>query len=203
MTSRLPENFRELNTVFFFSPGPIVAFFIIGCSTFALSKLAFSIWAVLCSSAIVMFRSASEWFFHKYIWHAKGVKFAGSLYVNPIAKMHENHHRNPEDLSGLIFGGYAVAGLSVVVLGLTAIVFGLGNALVILIGYLLSILLYEWFHLLSHSCVKPNSPFLSKVISRHRYHHYKDSGSCYCVSQIWADKLFGTDISSTDFRSNE
>jgi len=138
-------------------------------------------------------RPISEWLFHKYIWHSKGITFRGGLYENAIARMHSEHHHNPHDIDGIFFSAKTILVLSGVVLGSLALIFSLGDSLIMLVGYLIGILLHEWFHFLSRSRVSPRSMYLRNVISHHRHHHYKDSESCYCVSQIWADRLLRTD----------
>ena len=189
---KMPKTMGELNVFFISSPGPAVALLTLIISVFLQWQLG-SPWYLL-TVAAVFGRSLSEWLLHRYVWHVPEIKLASIRISNPIARLHAQHHLNPDEPSGVLFGGRMVT-LLFILIALSGMAFlSFQGTLAALTVASVMLLLYEWCHLLAHSNVVPRSSFLRKLADQHRYHHINQE-SCFAVSQVWADKLFGTSAS--------
>jgi len=193
MNDKMPISMRELNLFLLSSSGPFVALSII---VFGVAfKIYTGISAVDISIVLVMFftRSYVEWFFHRYVWHARSLKIGRYFFQNPIAVMHARHHQNPCDITGLLFGGKGVFLAFLAIIFSSYMVIGdIGISMSLAIGFMIILLTYEWFHVLCHSSMAPRLSLLSKIIENHRVHHDENPRVCFSVSSLMADKLLGT-----------
>lgn len=189
----IPKTMKELSLFFITSPGPLTTALCLVFSLLMQVYLGLSLTLLLIIIALLFLRSIGEWVFHKHVWHVEKFKIKSLVVRNPIAEMHINHHKNPHDIDGVNFGFLAVI-MAMACSFFIGYAFSLRLAFVFTTLSAASLLLYEWVHLLSHSAVTPSSTFLRELIARHRYHHYIDSQKCFGVSQVWADKLLGTDM---------
>lgn len=188
----MPNSFGELNGIFLSRREPLAALLLLllGLACHAVVGMTWS--SVAVPVLVVGSRSLLEWLGHRYILHARPLRLGRRTLVNPVARMHAEHHGHPEGLDGIFFGARAVVATTLLLFATTAPVLGLRHSLGLVNGYVAALLIYEWFHLLAHSSIAPRSSWLRHVVAHHRHHHAVDPAACYCVSAIWADRLLGT-----------
>jgi len=138
-------------------------------------------------------RSFVEWGLHMYIFNAAKLPLVGWRLRNPISAMHMEHHKNPSCPEGLFFGWAGVLMVVLLSFSILTLVFGdVRLAASGVIAVIINLLLYEWFHLISHSSISPTSRFFRRAVDNHRRHHSEDGRLSLGVSSILADKLLGT-----------
>ena len=122
----------------------------------------------------------AEYWFHRYLHWTEG---HGILDIDN----HKHHHDAPED-DGEIHYTFvesgAMTGLLVIVAWL------LGGLYEWVSGFLVTYVIYEWFHLAAHRNVVGLSD--TRMIKYHQEHHKLENGTRFgFLTDIW-DKVFGT-----------
>ena len=138
-------------------------------------------------------RGFMEWFLHYYFWHENTLPIINKKLLNPIARMHDSHHKNPHNIENLLFGYKAIFLVSLLVFfGVFLVVWHIGISLTVLLSFLMILFCYEWCHLVAHSNINPKSRFFKKIINNHRQHHFKNQERHFGVSSTLADDFFDT-----------
>lgn len=189
----MPATYAELWRFLMAASGPrtTLALGVLGVAYLAVSG--FHWLYLLLILLIVGLRSIVEWFFHRYVWHARPLRIGNRRFQNPVAVMHGRHHKDPFDVTGLLFGGRGVLVVHIVIVaGANWLLGDLGIAVSLATGFLVILFIHEWFHVLCHSQMVPRSKLLARIVDNHRVHHYENPRVCFGVSSLLADTLFGT-----------
>lgn len=189
----LPETYMDVCARLGTSAGPLVALGLLLSSSLFVFSAGHGV-ALLISMAVgLVCRSFLEWLVHRYVWHARAGSLVGAIF-SPVIVLHQQHHRDPDDLDGLVFGAGAPCVLFVGPVFLAILVpsvplwWGLCAGAVLMAV----LLVYEWFHVLAHSDVQPRYAWLANLVGNHRRHHRGEPDACYGVSSALADRVLGT-----------
>lgn len=193
MPARMPGSVEEVSGLLLQSPGPVLALALLLVGSALQVYWGTTGPALGIAVVLVLLRSFLEWFFHRCIWHVRPARLG-----NPIAAAHRWHHEHPDDPEGVVFGWQGVLALYLLALSVCSPVTGIPPAVAVADGFMLLLLIYEWFHVLAHSNVAPGSPWLSQIIANHRRHHDGAWDACFGVSSTLADKVLGTWVSTTE-----
>lgn len=138
------------------------------------------------------FRGIGEWLVHAYVLHARPLPLVGWRLAGPLHAAHMAHHQHPDDVDGVMFK--ARSNLFLVLFSLLAftMIFGDHGITLAFCGALL-LLVYEIFHVLSHSATQPRPRWLRRILENHRHHHAGHEDECLGISSRLGDRLFGTD----------
>jgi hypothetical protein len=144
-----------------------------------------------------------EWAIHVYLLHMPPFEVRGRQIYLPTSKAHWEHHQQPADLGMILLAPQEAAALLGAVVPLTV---GLGALLVwplpgaepwgalltgLLTGYVL-VGLYEWMHFLIHTAHRPRTRLYRAVWQTHRLHHFKNEHYWHGITNVVADRAFGT-----------
>ena len=190
---RLPATYMEVCARLIGSAGPLVALGLLLVSSLVVFNAGHGVTLLFSMAVGLICRSFLEWLVHRYVWHARPGSLSGTLF-SPIVVLHQQHHRQPDDLDGLMFGAaapcvlFVVPVLPTVILPSVPLWWGLCAGAVLMAV----LLVYEWFHVLAHSDVQPRSAWLATLVGNHRRHHHGAPDACFGVSGVLADRVLGT-----------
>lgn len=141
-----------------------------------------------------------EWVIHRYLLHAPADAWTSRTLG--IGAGHRRHHLDPPDVDWLLLRagdaavfvvafGAVTAGWSLPLMWLT------GGAP--LAGFLaawtlaaLSLLHYEWVHLMVHTRYRPRTPYYRSLARHHRLHHYRNEAYWLGVTSNTGDRVMRT-----------
>lgn len=126
-----------------------------------------------------------EYLLHRFVFH----------HAPLLARLHENHHQNPEDLIGT--PAWVSVSLSVVAVALPCwAVLGLDLATAATAGMATGYLYYVFIHHAIHHWQPRPGSYLYRVRRRHAlHHHFNDAGNFGVSTGFW-DYVFGTALVS-------
>ena len=141
-----------------------------------------------------------EWLIHRFLLHAPDD--AWTVRVLGIGVGHRKHHLDPPDITWLMLGGLD-AGVFLVAFGAVTeawvipLMIVTGSAIVgpFLAAWTLaalSLLHYEWVHLMVHTRYRPRTPYYRRLARNHRLHHYRNERYWLGVTANSGDRLLGT-----------
>lgn len=136
-------------------------------------------------------RGFVEWLIHAYIMHARPLPIFKIRLKNPIYTMHIHHHKFPDDLDGLFFKGRSVF-LLLLVCFLFFYMLSIRISIMVTLCLAIGLLMYEVFHMLSHSKIQLKNRYLMALLMNHRNHHRLNATRFMGVSSLLADKFFKT-----------
>lgn len=190
----LPATHAEVVRFVMRKSGPqTLAGLIFSCLCIKLLIGRFDRYDVLLIGTLLSIRGLVEWVVHRYLLHAMPLPVLGFRLMTPAFAMHAEHHRNPQLLDGLLFKARSVLAFAVA-LGLLFVLLAgdVGRGITLLLSFLLMLLTYEYFHVLSHSAVVPRSRWLKFLLANHRQHHEGAPNRFLGVSSRLGDRLFET-----------
>lgn len=193
MTNNMPASYKGVVFFMLKHSGPKIALLVIVMCLGYRFYMGWVFWDFLIVGLMFSFRGFLEWSFHSYIWHSRPLPVVRWRIRNPVAVMHTNHHKNPYDSDGLIFGGIGVVLVcALLMLGGWLVFNSLSLGISIVLGFMIVLLNHEWHHVLAHSGINPVSPLFRKAVMCHRLHHQGNANTCMGVSSVLADKVLGT-----------
>lgn len=142
-------------------------------------------------SLVIMLRGCIEWVVHAYIMHAYPLPIVKLRIKTMVYDMHMNHHKNPNNLNGVLFRGRSVLA-SLIIVSFVFLFIGVNFTILAVIALSSCFLMYEIFHILSHSSINLEGSFLKMIVSSHRYHHSVNGRVCFGVSSALGDRIMGT-----------
>lgn len=146
-----------------------------------------------------------EWTIHRFLLHAD--EDAWTSRTLGTGAGHRRHHLDPPDLDWLLLGGGDAArftgAFSLVIAGWVLPLMWLTDG-----GFLgpfltgwaltaLSLLHYEWVHLLVHTRYRPRSRHYARLTRNHRLHHFRNERSWLGVTSNSGDRLLRTSPRNT------
>lgn len=142
-------------------------------------------------SLVIMLRGCIEWVVHAYIMHAYPLPIVRLRIKTRVYDMHMNHHNKPNDLNGTLFQGRSVLAFLMVVFFIFLLI-GVNFSILAIIAFSSCFIMYEIFHILSHSSINLENSFLKMIVHSHRYHHSVNGRVCFGVSSVLGDRIMGT-----------
>jgi sterol desaturase/sphingolipid hydroxylase (fatty acid hydroxylase superfamily) len=132
-----------------------------------------------------------EYFAHVYILHAP-YKVNSPIRNDFLDDIHREHHKRPRDMSHL-WGDMRLVCTSIITITiLTAIIFRDSDIIIMVqMSCIIYYLIYEWFHLVAHTDLKPLTRYGKYMKNFHLWHHYKNDSYWYGITSPIGDILFG------------
>lgn len=183
---------KDLVALFSRQSGPrVLLLAIVGLTLFQQFYFGWSYIEIVVVILFFFLRGFVEWGVHAYIMHAAPLPLLRKRIKNPIYDMHIYHHRHPDDIDGLFFKGRSVFFLLLTAF-ITTTLISLRLSIMVTLCLALGLLMYEVFHMLSHSGIKVKNSVLMRTIMNHRFHHAVSAQQFYGVSSRLADKVLNT-----------
>jgi hypothetical protein len=144
-----------------------------------------------------------EWAIHVYLLHLPPIRFRGRRVELATAKAHREHHERPNHLGLILLGPGEAAALMFAAVPFAIALFALPVWLIFgapplpsltsgaLTGYVL-VAAYEWTHFLIHTAYRPRSRYFRRIHRTHRLHHFKNEHYWHGITNVVADRAFGT-----------
>jgi dihydroceramide fatty acyl 2-hydroxylase len=130
----------------------------------------------------------AEYLLHRYLFHYEATTAWGKRQMKLI---HGIHHQFPNDTDRLVIPPTVGFFVALGFLGLYCLLFGWHLGVVLMAGFLIGYMTYDFTHYSTHHR-KPLT-FLGRAARRrHLLHHYKYPDACYGVSTGLWDWVFGT-----------
>jgi sterol desaturase/sphingolipid hydroxylase (fatty acid hydroxylase superfamily) len=143
----------------------------------------FVVWAIVYCVGLVGW-TLVEYLLHRAFFHHAPI----------LARIHERHHRSPQELIGTPAWASAFIAIIAVALPSVAVLgFDLGTAMTggMITGYLW----YVFVHYTTHHWRPRKRSHLYSVRLRHARHHHSQTGNFGVTTDIW-DRAFGTDLNA-------
>lgn len=142
-------------------------------------------------SLVIMLRGCIEWVVHAYIMHAYPLPIVRLRIKTRVYDMHMNHHKEPNNLDGVLFQGRNVLA-SLIVVFFIFLLIGVNFSILAVIALSGCFLVYEIFHILGHSSINLENSFFKMIVHSHRHHHSVNGRVCFGVSSALGDRIMGT-----------
>lgn len=127
-----------------------------------------------------------EYYFHRFLLHQ-------DLKVKPLLEHHLMHHAFPNMRNKLALSISQVAIYMVVFYFTYSFFLGKDETILILLGVLVGLTLYDVTHYYFHFGPEIKIPFLIELKRNHLKHHYRDPNRGFGVSNTIWDKIFATE----------
>jgi sterol desaturase/sphingolipid hydroxylase (fatty acid hydroxylase superfamily) len=138
----------------------------------------------------VLYWTFHEWFIHRTVYHWTPRSPGLRRFVHSF---HIYHHRNMDD-PAVLNAGPALAVILTFALGLPVFLAtqDLHATATVLFGTLIAYCAYEWTHWALHKKTFREGSYLAYMQRFHMYHHSKNWGRCFGVTNPLWDMLLGT-----------
>lgn len=166
----------------------------------AVARLVVGSWSLAdlaAAAAVIAAIGITEWMIHLYLLHAPDDSFR--MRVLQTGTGHREHHLDPNHVGWLMLGTVDALVFAPMIAGYIALMvvpllWLTGSA--VLAPYLsaltvafLSLLHYEWTHLLVHSRYRPRTKYYARLARNHRLHHYRNERYWLGVTSNTGDRL--------------
>ena len=174
-------------------PGPIlIAAAAAGTITSRLRLGRFRTADVGVAAGLVLAHPVAEWALHIYVLHRSRTGPDGQRRETFAARTHRQHHEDPKDVDLVLLPTEVTAGIVGATVAIGLALPDRRRGLTSSSVTLLSLLAYEWMHLLIHSPYRPKSRWYRSRWRAHRLHHYRNENYWFGVVATAADRMFGT-----------
>ncbi|NNE73327.1 MAG: sterol desaturase family protein [Acidimicrobiales bacterium] len=156
--------------------------------------------ALVLVAVIVALTGPVEWAIHRFLLHCPVDSFRFTKIGTGVS--HRQHHLDPPDLNHLVLYAHHAAifvlllsGISAAWSALLAGAFGWPrwpSILTAIVAAQLSLLHYEWTHLISHTTYRPRFRYYATKARHHRLHHYRNERYWLGVTSNTGDRLLGS-----------
>jgi sterol desaturase/sphingolipid hydroxylase (fatty acid hydroxylase superfamily) len=131
-----------------------------------------------------------EYLLHRFLLHSCP---QASALREVVEKLHQGHHREPQDDAKITVPVYGSLPLAAAVLGLYRLMTGGWQiAALLMTGTIAGYLYYETVHFWIHRGAY-RGRWLRQQRSNHFFHHFKDQARCFGVTTSLWDLVLGTD----------
>jgi sterol desaturase/sphingolipid hydroxylase (fatty acid hydroxylase superfamily) len=170
-----------------FPPLVLVATLLAFCSSIPPQP---TIWAIVYCSGLVGW-TLMEYLLHRVLFHHAPI----------LARIHDRHHRSPQDLIGTpAWASVLVSLIAVATPSWAAFGFNLGTAATA--GLVTGYLWYVFVHYATHHWRPRRDSYLYRARLRHVRHHQSHRGNFGVTTGVW-DHVFGTAIGGRAPRSGD
>ncbi|MGX1901864.1 sterol desaturase family protein [Thermolongibacillus altinsuensis] len=133
----------------------------------------------------------NEYLTHRFIFHMKPPKHP--FFLRLLKRLHYDHHVDPDDLKLLFLPIWYSLPQMIMISAIVFFVFGdLSFAFAMYAGLSSGLLYYEWTHFVAHRPIKPITRWGKWMKKVHIWHHFKNEGYWFGVSNPSMDYLMGT-----------
>jgi 4-hydroxysphinganine ceramide fatty acyl 2-hydroxylase len=134
---------------------------------------------------------ASEYTFHRFLFHAPPSKRVWLLRLQ--RRLHYDHHVEPSRLDLLFLPlWFVVPNLAITGLIAWVLLRDWTLAVSLVLGAMLALLQYEWVHYVAHIPYRPHTRFGRWMKRYHLWHHFKNEHFWFGVSNPMLDFVSGT-----------
>ena len=144
------------------------------------------------AAGVMLAHPVAEWALHVYVLHRSRTGSDGRRRESFAARTHRQHHEDPKDVGLVLLPTTVTAGIVGGTLAVGLAVPDRRRGLTSAAVTLLSLLTYEWIHLLIHSPYQPRSRWYRSRWRAHRLHHFRNENYWFGVVATAADRMFGT-----------
>lgn len=156
--------------------------------------------AVVVVAITVVFTGPVEWAIHLFLLHCPADSFRFTKIGAGVS--HRQHHLDPPDLNHLVLYAHHAA-IFVVLLSMVSAAWSAALAtsfgwplwpsvLTAVLAAQISLLHYEWTHLISHTTYRPRARYYATKARYHRLHHYRNERYWLGVTSNVGDRLLGS-----------
>lgn len=184
MTKRLLQTYLQ-------DPGVYIHFMILGAALIV-GVLNYDHWMLAAFVGGWISYVVQEHLVHRYIFHAPAPK--NQFWFNALYRLHYGHHDQVHNVHLLFTPLWFSIGLGIANIAVMALFLPLPHAIVFVYGGgVMSYLVFEWMHLLSHFNAPNRGPVALWVTRRHARHHFIDYENWFTVSPggQWVDQALG------------
>jgi 4-hydroxysphinganine ceramide fatty acyl 2-hydroxylase len=144
----------------------------------------------------------NEYLTHRFIFHMKPPKHP--FFLRLLKRLHYDHHVDPDDLKLLFLPIWYSLPQMIMISAIVFFVFGdLSFAFAMYAGLNSGLLYYEWTHFVAHRPIKPITRWGKWMKKVHIWHHFKNEGYWFGVSNPSMDYLMGTFKNEKDVPRSE
>lgn len=150
-----------------------------------------TLWAVPLVLAGLIVWTLTEYALHRYVFHFEP---NSPLLKQVIFVIHENHHKDPDDILRNLMPPIVSIPVGLVVWALSLWALG-AQGTWFLLGFMTGYVAYDLVHFATHRL--PMKGRIARMLKTHhmRHHHLKVEGNYAITGMIW-DRIFSTRISS-------
>lgn len=180
---------------------PSVWFVVVASSLVALARFRLGEWGLadaLVTMVAIALVGPTEWAVHRHLFHAPGQSFRRRRLG--IGRDHDRHHTDPDALDTVLLSARGAVLMSLLLACFVALwalpmAVAIGSAAAVFTAItvgLISLLHYEWTHLMAHSRYRPQSARYRRLARNHLRHHHRSDRHWLGVTTNLGDRLFAT-----------
>lgn len=165
----------------------------------AATTLEFKTWTIVSIFFVSIFSwTLFEYIIHRFVFHwiSENPRIQRIAYV-----FHGNHHHYPRDRMRLFMPPVPSLVFASFFFGMFYLFFR-SYAFIIFPGFLLGYLCYASMHYAIHAFAPPFK-WLKPLWRQHHLHHYKDEQKGFGVSNLFWDKVFGTEFDLDNIKDDQ